>query len=254
MKIILSPAKMMRSFTTAQHTLPLHLAHAHSLQKILSKWTLTDFEQKMKLSRAKAIETKQMMHDWRALQDDQQLTPALFAYIGEAFKALDATSCDEKSMRYLHQNAFVLSGLYGLLRATDGVVPYRLEMAQRFPISKKQTSLYAFWRPKVEMLFHELLSPNERILNLASSEYSDLIQDASLRSKMVTPIFKQLKAGKLQSVSVFSKQARGTMARWCADHGVEDLDQIKNFKESGYIFDASLSDTSNYFFVRAEVQ
>ena len=82
MKIILSPAKMMRSLPTAQYTVPKNLAHAQYLQKILSKWTLKAFEQKMKLSRAKAIETKQMIQDWHAFQDQKQLTPALFAYIG----------------------------------------------------------------------------------------------------------------------------------------------------------------------------
>jgi cytoplasmic iron level regulating protein YaaA (DUF328/UPF0246 family) len=252
MKIILSPAKMMRSLPTAQYTVTKNLAHAQYLQKILSKWTLKEFEQKMKLSRAKAIETKQMIQDWHALQDQKQLTPALFAYIGEAFKALDVVSCDQKALSYFNQNVCVLSGIYGLLCATDGIAPYRLEMAQKITLSKKQTSLYAFWRPKVELLLHELLSADEQLLNLASIEYSDLIQDAALKSKMITPVFKERKAGKLQSISVFSKQARGTMSRWCANEGIEDVAQIKNFSELGYAFEASLSDSSNYYFVRAE--
>jgi cytoplasmic iron level regulating protein YaaA (DUF328/UPF0246 family) len=254
MKIILSPAKMMRCLPKAQYTLPMNLANAQYLQKILSKWTLKDFEQKMKLSRAKAIETKQMIQEWHALQDQKQLTPALFAYIGEAFKALDAVSCDQKALSYFNQNTFVFSGIYGLLRATDGIAPYRLEMAQKMTLSKTQASLYTFWRPKVELLLHELLSADERLLNLASSEYSDLIQDDAIKSKMVTPVFKEHKAGKIQSISVFSKQARGTMARWCANQGLEDITQIKNFKELGYCFDASLSDQSNYYFVRTEAQ
>jgi cytoplasmic iron level regulating protein YaaA (DUF328/UPF0246 family) len=71
---------------------------------------------------------------------------------------------------------------------------------------------------------------------------------------MITPVFKELKAGKLQSISVFSKQARGTMARWCANEGVQDVTQIKNFNELGYSFEASLSDSGNYYFVRTAVQ
>lgn len=254
MKILLSPAKLMRNYPKNDITDVTHKDQAKFLMDKLSKWSLKDFEQKMKLSRGKAIETRQLIQDWHTLQDHKQLTPALFAYIGEAFKALDVVSCDEKALGYLNQNAFVLSGIYGLLRATDGIAPYRLEMAQKMTLSKKNTSLYTFWRPAVEGMLLKTTEPEEIILNLASSEYSDLIQDISLRSKMVTPVFKELKAGKLQSISVFSKQARGTMTRWCAIHGIQDIAQLKSFNELGYAFEASLSDSSNYYFVRAAVQ
>jgi len=254
MKILLSPAKLMRSLPQKTCTIPVNLAQAQYLHKILSKWSLKDFEQKMKLSALKAKETKHIVQQWSVQVNDTTSTPAIFAYIGEAFKALDVVSLNEKALHYLNQNAFVLSGLYGILSATDGIAPYRLEMAQKIELPKKHASLYAFWRPKIELFLKELLEPDEVILNLASSEYSDLIQDTGLKSKMITPVFKELKAGKLQSISVFSKQARGTMARWCANQGIEDVAQIKNFNELGYSFEASLSDSGNYYFVRTAVQ
>jgi cytoplasmic iron level regulating protein YaaA (DUF328/UPF0246 family) len=190
------------------------------------------------------------MKNWLIEQGSAASTPAIFAYIGEAFKALDALTLDPAAQLYLNENVYILSGLYGTLNANDGVLPYRLEMAQKLAITKNQQSLYAFWRPLVEAFLTSKLDANEPILNLASSEYSDLIQDQKLVSRMLTPVFKENKGGKLQSVSVFSKQARGTMARWCAIEKISDPQQIKDFKLMGYAFQADLSDEKNYFFVR----
>ncbi|MFM8595854.1 MAG: peroxide stress protein YaaA [Flavobacteriales bacterium] len=254
MKILLSPAKLMRILPQDKCTSPLNLAQAQDLQKILTKWSLKDFQQKMKLSEAKAQETIQMIHDWQQLTNSRHLTPAIDAYIGEAFKALDVLSIDEKARNYFNQNVCILSGLYGLLRSTDGIAPYRLEMAQKITLPKKINSLYAFWRPKIEELLSQILGPDEILLNLASSEYSDLIQATHLKDVMVTPIFKELKNGKLQSVSVFSKQARGKMARWCAENNLNKVQQIKGFQEMGYQFDAGLSDEHHLLFVRKAAQ
>jgi cytoplasmic iron level regulating protein YaaA (DUF328/UPF0246 family) len=190
------------------------------------------------------------MKNWLIEQGSAASTPAIFAYIGEAFKALDALTLDPAAQLYLNENVYILSGLYGTLNANDGVLPYRLEMAQKLAITKNQQSLYAFWRPLVEAFLTSKLDANEPILNLASSEYSDLIQDQKLVSRMLSPIFKENKGGKLQSVSVFSKQARGTMARWCAIEKISAPQQIKDFKLMGYAFQADLSDEKNYFFVR----
>jgi cytoplasmic iron level regulating protein YaaA (DUF328/UPF0246 family) len=204
----------------------------------------------MGLSKDKAKETQALMKNWLVELGNASPTPAIFAYIGEAFKALDAMTLDSEAQLYLNEHVYILSGLYGLLSANDGVLPYRLEMAQKLAITKNQQSLYAFWRPQVEAFLTSHLDANEPILNLASSEYSDLIQDQKLVNRMLTPVFKENKGGKLQSVSVFSKQARGTMARWCAIEKISEPQQIKDFKLMGYAFQAELSDDKNYFFVR----
>lgn len=250
MKILLSPAKLMRTLSAENVTEPTFQQEATRLAKILSKWSVQHFSQRMGLSNDKAKETQTLMKNWLLEQGNAAPTPALFAYIGEAFKALDVPTLEKEGQVYLNKNGYVLSGLYGILSATDGVLPYRLEMAQKLMITKNQQSLYAFWRPKVEAFLTTQLETNEPILNLASSEYSDLIQDKGLVDRMLTPIFKENKGGKLQSVSVFSKQARGTMARWCAIEQISDPKQIKKFKLMGYAFQADISDEKNYYFVR----
>lgn len=250
MKILLSPAKLMRNLPSENTTVPSFQVQSTRLASILAKWSVQHYIQRMGLSKEKAKETQALMKNWLVEQESEAPTPAIFAYIGEAFKALDTLTLDPAAQVYLNENIYILSGLYGLLNANDGVLPYRLEMAQKLAITKNQQSLYAFWRPQVEAFLASHLESNELILNLASSEYSDLIQDQKLVSRMLTPVFKENKGGKLQSVSVFSKQARGTMARWCATEKISDPKQIRDFKLMGYAFQADLSDEKNYFFVR----
>jgi cytoplasmic iron level regulating protein YaaA (DUF328/UPF0246 family) len=250
MKILLSPAKLMRNLPSENTSEPSFQVQATRLASILAKWSVQHYIQRMGLSKEKAKETQALLKNWLVEHESAAPTPAIFAYIGEAFKALDTLTLDPAAQVYLNENVYILSGLYGLLNANDGVLPYRLEMAQKLAISKNQQSLYAFWRPQVEAFLTSHLESNEPILNLASSEYTDLIQDQKLVNRMLTPIFKENKGGKLQSVSVFSKQARGTIARWCATEKISDPKQIRDFKLMGYAFQADLSDEKNYFFVR----
>jgi cytoplasmic iron level regulating protein YaaA (DUF328/UPF0246 family) len=104
--------------------------------------------------------------------------------------------------------------------------------------------------PAVEKLLLKALAKEEFLLNLASSEYSDLIQTPKLRSRMVTPHFFEQKSGQLKSVSVFSKQARGTMAKWCATNGVTEPKTIQAFTELGYRFIAEKSSENEWIFIR----
>lgn len=250
MKILLSPAKLMRQIPSTNLTTPSFMVQKNQLQKVLSKWKLKDFEKNMKLSADKAKETKALFELASATDIKMELTSAVDAYIGEAFKALDAQGCTEKARIYLNQNLFILSGYYGILRATDGIAQYRLEMQQKISISKQHPSLYSFWRPLVERYLADHLLEHEPILNLASDEYGDLIQAPELTSRMIQPVFCQQKGDKLQRISVFSKQARGLMAKWCAENQLTDVKKIQAFKLDGYQFSKVHSTDQMYFFIR----
>lgn len=197
----------------------------------------------------KASETFVLFQQWGQKGNQTNTAPALFAYIGEAFKALDAEQLSAQELDYLQVNLLILSGLYGLLRPFDLIEPYRLEMAQRGAAPNGQ-SLYAFWRAPIEKCLLKQLNKNEMILNLASSEYRDVVQDERLRARFVTPHFVELKNGQLKSVSVFSKQARGSMASWCAAKSIESIADVKSYSEMGYVFSAAHSDDCNWYFIR----
>ena len=249
MKIILSPAKLMRPHQVPFTGKPIFLKEAKVLMKNLKAWSAKELSTRMKLSEVKAKETFQIIQSWGAKKNQVNTSPALFAYIGEAFKALDADTCSQDELAYLQQHLFILSGIYGILKPLDQIDMYRLEMAQR-GVAPEGVSLYEFWRIKVENYMSKALTNEELLLNLASSEYSDLIQAPKLCSRMVTPQFFEANNGQLKAVSVFSKQARGTMARWCAQHTIDNPEEIKNFTALGYTFVAAQSSTTDWVFIR----
>jgi cytoplasmic iron level regulating protein YaaA (DUF328/UPF0246 family) len=249
MKILLSPAKLQRAFPGNIQGSLLFKKETKLLIQELKLWTVSDFVVRMKLSQDKATETFVQFQHWGKKGNQTNAAPALFAYIGEAFKALDAEQLSAQELDYLQANLLILSGLHGLLRPFDLIEPYRLEMAQRGAAPNGQ-SLYAFWRGPIEKCLLKQLNKNEMILNLASSEYSDVVQDERLRVRFVTPHFVELKNGQLKSVSVFSKQARGSMASWCAAKSIESIAAVKSYSEMGYVFSAAHSDDCNWYFIR----
>jgi cytoplasmic iron level regulating protein YaaA (DUF328/UPF0246 family) len=249
MKLILSPAKLMRSHPLPANGKPIHLKEAKVLMQRLKTWSVNELSTRMKLSQTKAAETYLLIQDWGSKKNQVSTSPALFAYIGEAFKALDAAACSQDELAYLQENLFILSGVYGLLKPLDQIEMYRLEMAQR-GVAPDGQSLYEFWRVKVEKQLLKALAKDEFLLNLASSEYSDLLQAPKLRSRMVTPHFFEEKSGQLKAVSVFSKQARGTMAKWCATNELCEPKAIQAFTELGYRFAAEKSSENEWMFIR----
>lgn len=249
MKILLSPAKLMRTYPQNTKASLRFQKERKELMAVLKNWSVADFKSQMKLSEEKAKETLSLTQKWGSKANKGNGAPALFAYIGEAFKALNAEQLAPQELAYLDQNLLILSGLYGVLRAEENVEPYRLEMAQR-GVAPEGQSLYAFWRAHVEKYLFKELQKGEQILNLASSEYSDLLQDARLRERLITPQFFELKNGHLKAVSVFSKQARGTMARWCASRNVTKTLEVKHFNDLGYQYNLEKSRQNEWVFIR----
>ena len=139
--------------------------------------------------------------------------------------------------------------MYGVLSAQTRVEPYRLEMAQAAVLPENQ-SLYSFWKKPIRDFLNKTLSKEDCIINLASAEYSKVVEDPKLLARMITPQFLELNNGKPKAVSVFSKQARGTMLRWCAQLQLKEPEQLKSFDLLGYHFDAARSTSNDWIFIR----
>jgi cytoplasmic iron level regulating protein YaaA (DUF328/UPF0246 family) len=170
---------------------------------------------------------------------------ALFAYKGDVYKNIDVESYSKDDIDFAQQTLLILSGLYGLVRPMDLIQPYRLEMGIALKNSKAD-DLYGFWQDKIAAKLNELASNSELILNLASQEYSGAVVPKKLKAKLVTVHFKENKAGKLQTVGLLAKRARGKMADFIIKNRITDIASIKNFKEYNYINE--LSDDNNMVF------
>jgi hypothetical protein len=128
-----------------------------------------------------------------------------------------------------------LSGLYGLLKPLDLVFPYRLEMGTKMQ-TKAGNNLYDFWGDKLNKALSSEMEDNDVLVNLASNEYSKVLQLEKFKQEIITPIFKDYKNGKLKVISFFAKKARGEMCNFIIKNKIINIEDLKLFQNLDYKF------------------
>lgn len=203
----------------------------HSLQRI------------MKLSEKKAAETYDLIADWT--DDHAKQSPAIDVFLGDIYSGLQVTSFDKTDRQYANDHLYILSGLYGILRALDSIYPYRLEMGYRFP-DEPYKNLENFWSKKL----FQIVPAHDPIVNLSAVEYTKALLP-HLNVPIVTPKFltKNTDTNEPTFVTVHTKIARGAFAHWMITHRIKSLDELLSFSELNYHYDAALSTSSEPVFV-----
>ena len=196
--------------------------------------------------------TEQTLDKIQALATDAApARPALFAFSGEAFRSLDAASLNEADLQFAQAQLRILSGLYGVLRPFDLIRPHRLEMATRLAVGTAK-NLYDFWGELVTASLNRDLAREETpvVLNLASDEYARVVQKKRLTAPWLDIQFKEESNGRLRSVAIHAKRARGLMARFILRERITRAADLRAFSDSGYRFRPELSSEWSWVFAR----
>ena len=246
MKIIISPAKKMRvdNDTFVPLSKPAFLNKTLKIKDALAKMELPALQKLWECNDEIAeLNFKRL----RNMNLERNLTPAVFAYDGLQYQHIAPNILDEEALNYLQKNLRILSGFYGILRAFDGVVPYRLEMQARLACDGYK-NLYAFWN---SLLYDELTNDDGEVLNLASKEYSKAVEPFVKNGvRFVTCVFGTYVNGKLKVKATEAKMARGEMVRLCAENNVQFVDEVKAYNVRGYVFNEELSSENEFVFVK----
>ena len=256
MLITLSPAKTL-DFETESNldsfTQPRMLEQSKVLNKRLRKLSKDDLQDLMSLSNDLTAVNHQRNRDWSPPFDLANAKQAILAFRGAAFTGLDADSYSPEDFETAQRSLRILSGLYGVLRPLDLIQAYRLEMGTKLD-NPGGKNLYEFWDTSITSLINaDLDDHNQRVIvNVASNEYFKSIKRKILDARVVTPVFKEIKDGKLRTIAAFAKPARGMMASYIIKNRLEDADGIKEFNEGGYEFDKSLSTEDEFVFTRPQ--
>jgi len=89
------------------------------------------------------------------------------------------------------------------------------------------------------------------VLNLASKEYSRSISPyLQTDDQLITIELLTNKHGKLTQPSTAVKQARGFFVRDLIERNVTTIEAVKDFTVAGYQFDAELSSSTVFKFIR----
>lgn len=254
MLVIISPAKTLdfESEVPFKEQTDIRFPHeANELATCLRAFSPADLTALMNISNDLARLTADRFHQWQWPFDAQKARQALFAFKGEVYTGLDAYHLDQDALRYSQKSLRILSGLYGLLRPLDVIMPYRLEMGTKLTTAKGK-DLYDFWGQKIhQQLENDLEETGHQVLvNLASNEYARAIYFKKLQVQTITPVFKDYKNGQYKMVSFFAKKARGWMSRFIIENRLTNPDDLKAFDTGGYYFNSQLSKGNELVFTR----
>ena len=252
MKIITSPAKLMNIENSTEFlkaTTPKFIEEAAFIQSYLKEKSPKYLSELMDISPKLADENWERNQKWKPKPTAKDSAPAMFAFTGEVYRGLDANTLDKDEVAYLQKNYRILSGLYGLLKPSDKVMPYRLEMGRNFEFDQYQ-NLYDFWREKVTAQLNSELKAKDIILNLASTEYFKVLDKKKLNAPVIDFDFYEMKSGKPKTIVVYTKHARGLVVRFCAQTKAKTLNDVKAFNLEGYRIDESMSTKTKLVFTR----
>ena len=253
---LLSPAKTMEfeSGTPVDtFTQPHFLSEAGELADTAARLSPDELGSLMNVNGELAQLTAQRFGSWRQGKHDTpgEARQAVFAFRGEVYRGLDAAGLNVDEIAWAQEHLRILSGLYGLLRPLDLILPYRLEMGSRLQ-NPRGANLYEFWGSRLATHLKEKLdtSRNAVLINLASQEYMRAVPSAVLTQPVITPVFKDRGTSGLRTIGVYAKRQRGRMARYLVRHRITEPHDLKRYEDDGYRFAPDLSDDRTWTFVR----
>lgn len=254
MLIVISPAKTLNMEVAAPvnfHTTPYYLEKSQQIINTIKKKSIKKLEELMGISTQLAQLNYERFQEWHYPYTPDEAKQAVFAFRGDVYSGLDIDSFSTDQLIYTQEHLRIISGLYGILKPMDLILPYRLEMGTRLSVGKKK-NLYEFWGSLITNDIKEaMVSQNDDILiNLASNEYFKIIDKKKLNARIITPVFKDFKNGQYKMISFFAKKARGMMSRFILQNRITDVEDLKHFEEEGYFFNDKLSTVTNPTFTR----
>ena len=204
----------------------------------------------MSISKDLATLNRERYQEWNTKMEMPEAKQAVLAFRGDAYLGMEVDTLKANDLDYANKHVRILSGLYGLLRPTDLIRPYRLEMGTKIGVARKK-NLYEFWSKTLTEDVVTLLekTKSKTLINLASAEYIKAI-DTKQIEKVITPIFKDRKGDTYKVLFAYAKKARGAMTRYAIDQRLEDPERLKSFDWEGYGFNKKLSNKTDWVFTR----
>ncbi len=254
MLTVISPAKTLdfdSPTTTRKKTQPEFLESAGLLIDDARKMSPADIRQLMGVSENIAQLNHQRFMNWGTPFTLDNAKQAVLAFKGDVYTGLEAETLSAEQLSFAQKHLRILSGLYGLLRPLDLMQAYRLEMGLKFDNSGGK-DLYQFWGDRINLALNSQLkkSGSQVLLNLASQEYFRSVKASALEADIVTPVFKDLKGEKYKVISFFAKKARGQMARYIIEKGLNEPDSLKRYRVAGYRYNKAESTAREMVFTR----
>ena len=253
MQLITAPSKTQdfngRNYST--FTLPTCLETCEKVSQTLKSMSKDELATLMKTSPKLTESTHQRIQSFTTPFSLENATQALFTFQGDAYDATRADLYTDEELQYAQKHLNILSGLYGLLRPLDLMQPYRLEMGAKLSVGRAK-NLYQLWKKEItEVLNQRLqLSQDASVVNLASAEYSKVIDRKQLKGKIVEILFQQEHKGSIKTIPIYSKRARGLMLHFAISNKIKKALELQHFDLDGYSLDKAKTTEASWTFLK----
>ena len=248
MKIIISPAKRMKydDYGEEFFTKPAFCDEAKIIAERMAALQIDTLKNVLKTNDKLTADAYNM---YRGFFTREDYSAAILSFDGIQYKYMAPTVFDDDMFRYVSENVYILSALYGALRPFDTVLPYRLEMNS--PVKALGiSSMYDFWGDKIA---NEIYKYDDLVLGLTSAEYTKSIYKyVTGGRRFVYVSFGELIDGKVVEKGVYVKMARGDMVRYLAENNISDIEEVKGYNGLGYVYHPELSNDERITFIKPQ--
>ena len=248
MLLVISPAKKLDfSPVEIENNLskPLFQKDATNLANVASKLSKSELKRLMSISDKLADLNFQRFQSFKNNPTEISTKAAAFAFNGDTYTGLNIMEFSKLDLDFSQNHLRILSGLYGLLRPLDLIQPYRLEMGTKLAVNGSE-NLYKFWSENITNSILAEMSKEDLLINLASNEYFEAFDKKKFDGRIISPVFKDFKNGKLKIISFYAKKARGMMVRYIVDNSVSSYNELLGFNLGNYLYNEAETSDENF--------
>lgn len=252
MLFIISPAKALNFSQQVKNnaSFPVFADRADKLAQKLKKKSPGSLKKLFHVSEDLAQLNYDRFQNWNSEKLDILGKNALHAFNGHVYQKIEVETLSETDLQYASSHLRILSGMYGLLKPTDLILPHRLEMGTKWPVTKR--NLYGYWTKFVTKELNNTMEEMETdtLVNLASIEYFKVVDKKTFKGKIINVEFKEKRPDGYATISIFAKQARGSMCRYAFINKVKHPEELMGFDADGYMYNHKYSHENTYIFTR----
>lgn len=252
MLILLSPAKTLdMSPVATEATQPRLLDHTEELANQLRGQSPAQLSKLMKISDKLAEQNYERFQAYHTPFNCDNATPAGYAFRGDVYQDLEYDRFSERERRLADKQIRILSGFYGVLRPSDLMQAYRLEMGTRLK-NKRGKNLYDFWGGEITTVLNDDLAAmgDDTVLNLASKEYFRSVNTQRMNGRLIHVHFKEKRGDALRVIAFNAKKARGRMAQLITLEGLTTPAELPELSVNDYKYREELSTATNLVYVK----
>ena len=239
MKILIPTAKELNKKAIPHETVSLSEKSTEIVSEIV-KMSVEDLAKAYKIKYEKAMEE---FSRWEDIKNNMAKSyKALELFNGLMYRNKARDNFDETDKKYIRENVFITTSLYGVIGAYDLIQEHRLDFLQNIKISSQ--SLKNFWRED----YDKSIKGEELVVSLLSSEFEEVFSKDQ-RDRFIRLSFMEEKEGVLKVHSTISKKARGRFLTELVKNKVSSVNEMKKIKFNGFEYNEEQSNEKILAFI-----